>query len=168
MEKWDIYDRNGNLTGKTKTRNESMELGEYHLGASLWLFNHNGELLIQKRAASKRIKPNVWSVAGGSVISGETSVQACIRETKEEIGIQVNEDELVLFQRSFGENNIFDDYVAIQEVPIETIIIQPEEVSEVKWASIEEIKRLSSLGLFMIDIKGVEKVIQYVDENISI
>ena len=87
VEKWDVYNKDGKLTGKTTTRHNIFELGEYHLGVSLWIINQNRELLIQKRAASKRIHPNIWSTTGGSVISGETSMQGCIRETKEEIGL---------------------------------------------------------------------------------
>jgi len=37
VEKWDIYDKDGNLTGKMKTRNDAFDVGEYHLGVSLWV-----------------------------------------------------------------------------------------------------------------------------------
>ena len=169
VEKWDVYNKDGKLTGKTTTRHNIFELGEYHLGVSLWIINQNGELLIQKRAASKRIHPNIWSTTGGSVISGETSMQGCIRETKEEIGLQIHEDDLVLLSRSLGKDTIFDDYITIKEFPIENAVIQPNEVSEVKWVSAKDIAQLFSLGLFMLDdIKDIEKVFQYIDGHIRV
>ena len=35
MELWDIYDSQGNLTGKVKPRTANYEKGEYHLACSL-------------------------------------------------------------------------------------------------------------------------------------
>jgi isopentenyldiphosphate isomerase len=164
VEKWDVYDKSGNPTGKTKTRNDVFEPGEYHLGVSVWILNRNGELLIQKRSAAKRIHPNIWAVTSGAVISGETSIQGCIREAYEEIGIQLNEDDLVLLSRHFCKDIIFDDYITFREFPIENAAFQASEVSEVKWASITEIKQLFSLGLFMLDdSKDLDIVIQYLD-----
>lgn len=169
MEKWDVYDKDGKLTGRTKTKNDVFESGEYHLGVSLWIINHQGELLIQKRSVSKRIHPNNWSTTGGSVISGETSAQGCIRETKEEIGLQLYEDDLVFLSRSYGKNMISDDYATIQEFPIENAIIQINEVSEVKWASAKDVARLFSLGLFMSDdLKDLENISRYIDEHIRV
>jgi 8-oxo-dGTP diphosphatase len=168
MEKWDVYDKYGNLTGYTKTKNDVWTSEEYHLGASLWIINHDGDLLIQKRAASKRRLPNVWCNIGGSVISGESSRQGCVREVKEEVGIKVNDKELVLLQRAVFNNTINDDYALIYDFPIENVVVQPEEVSEVKWASIDEIKNLFAHGLFMInELADIEKVIEYLTKNIQ-
>jgi isopentenyldiphosphate isomerase len=162
MEKWDVYDKCGNLTGYTKTKDDVWTSEEYHLGASLWIVNNDGDLLIQKRAASKRRHPNVWCNIGGSVIAGESSRQGCVREVEEEIGIKVNEESLALLQRMVFKNTISDDYILIYDFPIEKVVIQQEEVSEVKWASIDEIENLFTQGLFMIDeLADIEKVREY-------
>lgn len=167
MEEWDVYDKNGNLTGYIKTKDDNWTPDEYHLGASLWIINYKGELLIQKRAASKRRYPNVWSNIGGSVISGESSIQGCVREVYEEIGIKLNGNDLVFLQRTIFANTICDDYALIYDFPIVNVMVQPEEVSEVKWSSIDEIKTLFSQGLFLINgLKDIEKVIEYINENI--
>jgi isopentenyldiphosphate isomerase len=164
MEKWDVYDIGGNPTGYAKTKNDVWTFEEYHLGASLWIVNHSGYLLIQKRAASKRRHPNVWCNIGGSVISGESSRQGCVREVEEEVGIKVKEKELVFLQRSVFKNTINDDYVLMYDFPIEKVVIQPEEVSEVKWASIDEIENLFTQGLFMInELADIEKVKEYIN-----
>ena len=106
MEAWDVYDRQGNRTGKIKTRYDVFEDGEYHLGASLWIVNKKGELLIQKRSPTKRINPGKWSITGGAVCAGESSEQACVREVAEEIGLILNIVEIELLSRSFGQDII--------------------------------------------------------------
>lgn len=167
MEKWDVYDENCEFIGITKTRNDVFDEGEYHLSVSSWIINKNKELLIQKRAACKRIHPNKWGITGGSVSAGETSRQGCVRETFEEIGLELKEDDLTHLSRTLWKNIIFDDYIIIKDYPIENAVLQKIEVSEIKWASIEDIKQLFHDDLFMMDdLSYVDKVIRYMDEHI--
>lgn len=168
MEKWDVYDRNGNITGIIKTRQDTFEDGEYHLGASIWIVNHLGEVLIQKRSASKRFGANNWASTGGSVIAGETSIQGCIREVKEELGLDITENDIEFLSRKFGKNNIFDDFIMLRDVPLEDFSLQPNEVSEVKYVCIDEIKDLMMSGNFMVDDpKELDFLIAYIDNNIN-
>ncbi|MEN9919675.1 MAG: hypothetical protein RL662_2111 [Bacteroidota bacterium] len=54
----------------------------------LHVFNTQGQLYLQKRAASKEIEPNKWdSSVGGHIDLGETAEEAAHREGKEEIGL---------------------------------------------------------------------------------
>ena len=39
MEKWDLYDENGNKIGKTINRGEKMESNEYHISVHIWIIN---------------------------------------------------------------------------------------------------------------------------------
>jgi isopentenyldiphosphate isomerase len=169
MEKWDVYDKYGNLTGYTKTREDIWTSEEYHLGASLWIINNKRELLIQKRSASKKRCPNVWCNIGGSVIASESSRQGCVREVNEEVGIKVNEENLIFLQRIIFPNTLCDEYVLIDDFPIEKVVMQPEEVSEVKWASMEEIKSLFAQKIFMVDtLEDIEKLEKYINKNIRL
>lgn len=167
IESWDVYDSQGNVTGKTKTKNAVFLDGEYHLSASLWIINEDGKLLIQKRAMAKIISPGMWSITGGSVKAGESSEQACIREVAEEIGLILNPQDIKLLSRSFGKDIIFDDYVIVHNLSLTDTVLQVDEVSEVKWASIEEIMDLFYSSQFMFDdIKELDKVISYINENV--
>jgi len=166
MELWDVYDRQGNVTGKTITRGGVLLGGEYHLGASLWVVNKNGELLIQKRAMTKRIKPGVWSITGGAALAGESSVNACAREVAEEIGLAVNPQDIKLLSRSFGKDCIYDDYIIIYDFPLADLVLQKDEVSEVMWANVEKVRNLYNNGLFMLnDISELEKVMNFINKN---
>ncbi|MFK8010655.1 MAG: (deoxy)nucleoside triphosphate pyrophosphohydrolase [Marinicellaceae bacterium] len=55
---------------------------------ALVLENHQGEILIAKRAEHKHLG-GMWEFPGGKVESGETQLQALIREIKEEIDYDV-------------------------------------------------------------------------------
>ena len=112
----------------------------------MWVVRPDGALLIQKRAPEKRVHPNKWSITGGAVRAGETSVEGLIREVAEEIGLTVRAEDIELLARSFWRNIIFDDYVAVCDLPISSFKLQAEEVSEVKWVRIAKIKALYDAG----------------------
>lgn len=166
MEKWDVYDIQGNLTGQTKNKDDDFQNSEYHLASSLWIINNNGKALIQKRASSKNIMPDKWSITGGAVVAGETSARGCIREVHEELGLKLKENDITLLYRSFGKNIIYDDYIITYDFNIKMAALQPDEVSDIKWATINEIKELFYSGDFMFEIvEELEKVEKYIENN---
>jgi len=167
MEKFDVYDKNGNKTGRIKTDSDEFTGDEYILGSSLWLVNKSGELLIQKRSMTKTRFPGMWSITGGAAKAGETSEQACLREVAEEIGLRLSLNDITLLYRTFGSNIIFDDYVCIMDFLLSSAILQVEEVSEIKFAGINEIKEMFFGGTFLInDITDLDKVSAYI-QNIK-
>src|SRR5688572_20562127 len=94
MEYIDIYDPEGNLLGK-KSKLDAVKDNNWHKAVHLWVINSKGELLLQKRSPDKDINPDMWDFpAGGHVDSGEESIVACLREAKEELGIDVNESDI--------------------------------------------------------------------------
>ncbi|MCL2703502.1 MAG: NUDIX domain-containing protein [Defluviitaleaceae bacterium] len=167
MELWDVYDKHGNFTGAVKTSGDIIHEGEYQLAASAWIINPEGKLLIQKRAAVKKTNPNTWNITGGMVRSGEDSRHGCIREVREEIGIKLDIKKIELLYRAFGKDMIFDDYVIILDFPLSDAVLQADEVSEIKWASIDEIKEHYNNGEFMFtDITKLDDVGAYIGEHI--
>ncbi len=165
VELWDVYDESGRKTGAVKESDSPFGKGEYRLCGSLWLVNGRGELLIQKRAAAKRLCPGKWSVTGGTAKSGENSLQACIREVKEEIGLVFEENDLTLFLRSVGDGMIFEDYMVCCDAKVEEMTPQAEEVAQLKWATTEEIRALHARGSFMYMEEELNKVLAHVEQN---
>ena len=86
MEKWDLYNAKREKSGITVCRGEIIPKGLYHLSVSVWIVNQQGQYLLSQRHPKKQY-PLYWECTGGSVLSGETSLQGAIREVKEELGI---------------------------------------------------------------------------------
>ena len=80
MEIWDIYDINGQKTGRTIERGKRLEEGDYHLGVHIWPKDELGRFLIQKRAPHLDLLPDTWAATGGSAFAGEDSLSAAMRE----------------------------------------------------------------------------------------
>jgi len=59
---------------------------------------HDGRILLIKKSYRKR-----WSVPGGMVNKGETWKQAAVRETFEEVGIRIHENDLMFIAEVIGE-----------------------------------------------------------------
>ena len=109
---------------------------------------------MQKRSANKKLWPNMWDVTvGGHVDSGEFGRQALIRETKEELGIEISDEDIKYLVGSTSINEQGDIinkhynecYLITKNIDVSNIVIQKEEVSEVKYFSREElIKRIDN------------------------
>ncbi len=148
MEYLDILDEKGEFTNKIASREECHEKGYWHRAVYCFIFNNNGDVLLQKRSASKKLWPNLWDVtAGGHVLAGEFGEQALIREVKEELGIEIESENIRYLVGSSSTNiqgNIINNhynecYIVTKDVDIKDVKLQSEEVSEIKWISKEEI-----------------------------
>lgn len=150
MENWDVYDQHRNKTGKIITRGSEMAPDEFHVVVHVCIFNKQGEMLIQQRQPFKDGWPNLWDVScGGSAITGDTSQQAAARELFEELGITYN-FEAIRPQLTINFERGFDDYYTIEhEVNLSELVLQPEEVQAVKWASKDEIIQMMQEGTFI-------------------
>ncbi|AHI54903.1 NUDIX hydrolase [Listeria ivanovii] len=147
MEKWDLYDNQRQLIGKTHIRGEKMQLGELHLVVHVCIFNEENQLLIQKRQKEKESWPGYWDLsAAGSALKGETSQQAAEREVQEELGIKLdlsNERAKFSFHFDYG----FDDYWFItKNIQPSDLILQQEEVADARFVTKEELENLSATG----------------------
>jgi len=148
MEIWDILDENRKLTGKTINRGEQLKDGEFHLVVHIWIINSNGEILIQKRPEHLEFAPGLWATTGGSATQGEDSISAAFRETKEELGIEIDKDSM-LGPLSYKRKDDFTDiWLVNQDIDLEDIILQKEEVSDAKWVSTKELNQMICEGCF--------------------
>ena len=136
----DLYDENKNLTGEKLFREKGTKLivpkGRYSIVVLAFIENSKGEFLFQM--TSKR-KKNVWATTGGHVKSGQTSKEAIIEEIKEELGIDINEDEVKLFKTYKYDDAFKDVFYIKKDIDINSLTYEKDEVEYVKYLTKEEI-----------------------------
>ena len=149
MEKRDLYDGNRKLTGETIIKGEIIPKERYIIVVLVFIQNSEGKFLIQKRS---EIKNGKFATTGGHPKSGEDSIQGIITETKEEIGLDINPQDLQLFFTGKGKEVFWDDYYVKMDVPdIQKLELQKEEVDSLYWFTAEEIKELMKQDKFFIN-----------------
>lgn len=127
------------------------ENGLWHKSVHVWVINDKNEILLQYRCADKKLYPNTWDVSfAGHIGAGENSIEAILREGKEELGIDVDLKRLnyIFTNREnikyeqINSNEFVDIYILKQNINLEEISFQKEEVSDAKYVSIEEFFKL--------------------------
>ncbi len=130
---------------------------------TLFVRNDEGDMLLQKRSKQKGGK---YGFISGHVQEGETNSQGIIRETKEEMGINIDEKDLKLFYRVEEGHTNFNLYYMNRNLNIENLTLQKEEVEDAKWCSIEEIKAIIDEDkLYKNHIDAFEIAINYLNNN---
>lgn len=131
------------------------KMGLWHKSVHVWILNDKNEILLQYRCAEKKLYPNTWDCSfAGHVGAGESSIQAVLREGKEELGINVDLENLnyVLTNREnvkyeqINSNEFVDIYILRQNVELDKILFQKEEVSNAKYVSLDEFFKLIEEG----------------------
>lgn len=103
----DELNSSGTPTGKKYPKNIIHEQGMWHSAAHIWIYNKNGEVLMQLRAKGKDSFPGYWDISvAGHVDSGEKPLEAAVRELSEEIGINILPDQLTHAFTERISNNI--------------------------------------------------------------
>lgn len=150
MELVDLYDENRVPLGLTAERYGKKAPGQYRTVVHVCVFDSTGRLLIQQRTPTKHVWPGRWDVSiGGGVDAGETSRQAAEREFREELGYPLDLTGVrPTVTVNFGAG--FDDFfITIKDIPLEELTLQAEEVSQVRWVTLEELYALVDEGSFI-------------------
>ena len=147
-EIWDLYDGNGQKTGRTMVRGEEVPAGLYHLGVHIWPMNSHGEFLVQKRSMAVQWKPGIWAVTGGSAMTGEDALTAARRELREELGVDAGQDELRKIACLRRTNSFCNVFVIRTDRPAEGFVLQKEEVCAVRWCDADRLLRMVADNTF--------------------
>lgn len=147
-ENFDILDEKGRYTGKTAARDECHQQGYWHKAVAIFIINSQNQVLLQQRSATKKLWPGMWDVsAGGHVLAGEFGFQVAIRECREELGLELDRQDLTFIGATTSTNlkgdvtnNHFNEYYIVhQDLDPKDLQLQTEEVSEAKWIDRDEI-----------------------------
>ena len=164
MELWDLYDKNGNVTGKILERGNLIPEGYYHLVVHIWIKNKDNMFLISRRDKSRESYPLKLECQGGSVLKGETSLGGAIRETKEEVGIDLTNIPGKMIYRKIRHHfrDIMDVWLFEYNGEVDLSKATTNEVCEVKWMKYDDIKNCLVSGElvptldYFFDLKGVK------------
>lgn len=155
MEIWDLVDENKNLIGKTIERGAVPD-GVFHIVVHVWIKNSKNEYLIAKRAANRSAYPLKDECVGGSVLAGETSAKAALREVHEEVGLIFEEQEAKLVKsfvrKTIGEkhfNDIVDVWLIHYDGEVDLKNATTDEVDSIKWCDVDDIQKLFDSGEFV-------------------
>ncbi len=126
-------------------------LGVLHRAFSLLIFNDRGELLLQQRAATKRLWPLYWSNSCCSHPRRAESMQvATRRRLLEELGLSCDLQFLFKFryQAQFdatgAENELCSVFIGCCDKPLQ---INAEEIADWRWVSPEVLQaQMSTAG----------------------
>ena len=173
MEYIDIFDENNNPTGEVKEKVQAHEDGNFHRTAHVWIMNDKKELLLQKRSATKKSHPNCWDISGAGHIKVEESViDGVIRELKEELGVEVKEEDLqyiATIKSTKNPKNMEFQYVYLLNCnkEIKEYIFEDKEVSEVKYVFYKDLEKMveeKAEGL-LIHEEEYTKLFKFIREN---
>lgn len=156
-EYFDILDDKGVYTNKTASRDECHNKGLWHRAVVLHIINSKGLILLQKRSSNKKMWPNMWDItAGGHVLAGELGFQALIRESNEEIGLDINKKDLLFIGSALSTNiqgdiinNHMNEYYVFDsqnDIDITKLKLQPEEVQDIRWFDRAEVEKMIGDG----------------------
>jgi len=160
-EHWDILDALGNPTGRTHPRGTPTQPGEYMCIVHVWKHNGRGQWLIDKRAPRGNALDHMWETTGGCILTGETSAQAALRETYEELGLTLDPAKGQFFRRvahhgnktgweyTTGRDYFIDVYVFEHDCPLSDITFQEGETTEARWTTANEIRAMQDQGTFL-------------------
>lgn len=165
-ERWDIYDRDKKLTGRTMLRNDwNMQPGDFHLTVLAVIRHTDGRYLITKRAMTKSWAPGHWEVSGGGVQAGETSLEGVLREVKEETGLDVSGFEggyLFSYSRENpdeGDNYFVDIYRFTGDFSEADLKMQADETEGFRLVTLDDIKEVAARNEFL-HYKSIERAFE--------
>lgn len=120
------------------------------------LIKVNGKYLVTKRSKKETTYPEYWDIPGGLVETGELPKEALIRETKEEVGLNIVPTKVIHEDSNFDKDKdlVFIRLVYLCELNdnIENIKLQFEEHSEYRLIkSLKELEK-EKIASFLIEL----------------
>ncbi len=159
----DLYDFHGNKTELTYHKGDPIPEGYYPMVVMVVIRNSEGKFLMQKRVPSKG---GDWGVTGGHPKAGETPMEGIITEVKEELGLDFSKEIFTQYDSGCDGKDCFKMYYVNKDIDLDEITIQEDELSEVRWFSMDELQHMVDTHELNEDqIACFVKVCRYLKEH---
>ena len=149
-EQIDILNADGSPAGYSCGRTKVHAEGLWHRTVHIWAFDSKGRILFQLRSRVKENNPGLFDTScAGHISAGDSSVNAAVRELREELGVRKSSRDLeylfeakhesVLNGGSYLDNEYYDVYkISLNDDEANSLVPQPSEVDAFKWMTREE------------------------------
>lgn len=118
--------------------------GILHRAFTIFVFNQDGQVLIQKRSNGKTLWPCTWETScSGHPVVGEDLVAAAQKRLQEELGIRTELETHGKFQyqASYEDEGSENEICFVLSGKYDGVIRpDPQEVSEYRWVDADELK----------------------------
>ncbi len=150
-----------------------MKKTKIHVVPCVVIFDRKGQVLLLKRARSKR-NGGRWEVPGGSLRYGESPRRGALRELREETGFRLTPldlrpvDTFGVVYPEMRVEFIIPLYTAVVDNGVDPVI-RPEEHDDWGWFTIEQIKEMELRDETMkgayIMVKAAKKLLDSLNEG---
>lgn len=137
-----LVNENDEVLG-TMEKLEAHQKGVLHRAFSVFLFNEKGQMLLQKRAATKYHSPNKWTnTCCSHPMLNETYQDAALRRLREELGIAAEIQPIFhfIYKADVGdglwEHELDHVFIGNYEGVFQ---LNPEEVSEIRYITLDDL-----------------------------
>ena len=161
MEYLQLFDEKGTKLDEKIARDNKKEikLGKYFMIVLIIIENANHEFLMQ---VTSEEKGHELALTGGHVQYGSDGITTCIKEVKEELGLDLKKEEILSLGLIKGKAVLVSVYYIKKNVDTSNLILQNSEVESVRWVSMEEIEALINDGsLRNTNIPAFEKLREF-------
>lgn len=157
MEYFDVVDENGMPTGEIVERKEAHRCGIAHRTAHVWIVRRvNGrvQILLQKRCQNKDSFPGCYDISSaGHIPAGMEFRASAIRELKEELNVEISEDQLIecgdrflqfdteFYGEEFHDRQFSRVFLLWLDWEEQDFTVQKEEIESVRWMDFEQCKK---------------------------
>lgn len=166
MEEYlDIFKENGECIG-TAPRSEVHKMGYWHRTFQCWFtLEENGKqyILFQKRCESKDTYPLLFDITSAGHLSAGEDLQQGVREIKEELGVNIEFDELVpigvvkqkKIERNLEDYEFAHVYLFRSKEELKSYKLQKEELTAVVKLELKSAIELFNNKINQVKLTGI-------------
>lgn len=140
-EEFDVVDEDGKVVGSTTRDKAHKDPSLIHPVVHCWLFNSQGQVLLQKRSQNKKLGAGLWDISvGGHMNKGEKPLEGLLRELEEELGL--DGIDAVVAEKYIAQDESQTEYVYVFSgfLPDDAeLAFNPDEIEMVAWFDLADL-----------------------------